>query len=54
MKRKLLIIEDENSVAKQLRWALDKEYEITLAADAEKARPLLASGVFPVAMSAAA
>ncbi len=49
MKKKLLIIEDENSVAKQLRWGLDKEYEITLAADAEQAKPLLASGVFPVA-----
>lgn len=49
MKKKLLIIEDENSVAKQLRWGLDKEYEITLAADAEKAKPLLASGIFPVA-----
>jgi two-component system NtrC family response regulator len=49
MKHKLLIIEDEASVAKQLRWGLDKEYEITLAANAEQARPLLASGVFPVA-----
>jgi two-component system NtrC family response regulator len=49
MKKKLLIIEDENSVAKQLRWGLDKEYEITIASDAEQARPLLTSGVFPVA-----
>ncbi len=49
MKKKLLIIEDEVSVAKQLRWGLDKEYEITLAASAEQARPLLSSGVFPVA-----
>lgn len=49
MKQKLLIIEDENSVAKQLRWGLDKEYEISLAANAEQAKPLLASGVFPVA-----
>ena len=48
MKRKLLVIEDEKSVAKQLRWGLDKEYEITIASDAEQARPLLASGVFPV------
>jgi two-component system NtrC family response regulator len=49
MKKKLLIIEDENSVAKQLRWGLDKEYAITIASDAEQAKPLLASGVFPVA-----
>ncbi len=49
MKRKLLIIEDEVSVAKQLRWGLDKEYEITLATNAELAKPLLGSGVFPVA-----
>jgi len=49
MKKKLLIIEDENSVAKQLRWGLDKEYEITTVSDADQARPLLASGVFPIA-----
>lgn len=49
MKKKLLIIEDENSVAKQLRWGLDKEYDITIASDAEQAKPLLASGVFTVA-----
>lgn len=48
MKKKLLIIEDEKSVAKQLRWGLDKEYEITLAGDAKQARPLLASGAFPI------
>lgn len=49
MKQKLLIIEDEKSVAKQLRWGLDKEYEITIASDADQAKPLLASGAFPVA-----
>ncbi|MBU0944093.1 MAG: PEP-CTERM-box response regulator transcription factor [Proteobacteria bacterium] len=49
MQKKLLIIEDEKSVAKQLRWGLNKEYEITIAADAEKAIPFLASGIFPVA-----
>jgi two-component system NtrC family response regulator len=49
MKKKLLIIEDENSVAKQLRWGLDKEYDITTVTNADQARPLLASGVFPVA-----
>ncbi len=26
MKKKLLVIEDESSVAKQLRWGLDKDY----------------------------
>ena len=49
MKKKLLVIEDENSVAKQLKWGLGKKYEITFASDAGQARPLLASGVFPVA-----
>lgn len=49
MKKKLLVIEDENSVAKQLRWGLDTEYEITIASDAKQAKPLLASGIFPVA-----
>jgi two-component system NtrC family response regulator len=48
MKKNLLIIEDENSVAKQLRWGLDEEYQITIASNAEQAKPLLASGVFPV------
>ena len=49
MKKKLLIIEDEKSVAKQLRWGLDKDYDITAVSDTDQARPLLASGVFPVA-----
>ena len=49
MKQKLLVIEDEKSVAKQLRWGLDTDYEITIASDADQAKPLLASGVFPVA-----
>lgn len=48
MKKKLLIIEDEKSVAKQLRWGLGKEYEITIVSDAKKARSFLVSGVFPV------
>ncbi|MEA3468045.1 MAG: PEP-CTERM-box response regulator transcription factor [Thermodesulfobacteriota bacterium] len=48
MKKKLLIIEDEKSVAKQLRWGLGEEYEITIVADAKKARSFLVSGVFPV------
>ncbi|MCF6188432.1 MAG: PEP-CTERM-box response regulator transcription factor [Desulfobulbaceae bacterium] len=49
MKKNLLVIEDEHSVAKQLRWGLGKEYEITIASDPVQARPLLASGAFPVA-----
>ncbi len=49
MKKKLLVIEDEKSVAKQLRWGLDDEYDITIAADAGQAKPLLASGLFPLA-----
>ena len=49
MKRKLLVIEDETSVAKQLRWGLNQTYDVTIAADAAQARPLLASGAFPVA-----
>ncbi|HMA67513.1 MAG TPA: sigma 54-interacting transcriptional regulator, partial [Desulfosalsimonadaceae bacterium] len=48
-REKLLIIEDENSVAKQLKWALGDEYDISTAADGRKARQLLASGAFPVA-----
>ena len=44
-----MVIEDEISVAKQLKWGLAKEYEITIASQADQARPLLASGAFPVA-----
>ncbi len=49
VKKKLLVIEDENSVAKQLKWGLGKEYDITIANDVAQARKFLASGVFPVA-----
>ncbi len=48
MKKKLLIIEDELSVAKQLKWGLGKDYDITIATGVEEARQSLASGVFPV------
>ena len=48
MRKRLLVIEDEMSVAKQLKWGLGKEYEITIASDADQARPLIASGTFPV------
>ncbi|MEA2085420.1 MAG: PEP-CTERM-box response regulator transcription factor [Thermodesulfobacteriota bacterium] len=47
--KKLLIIEDEASVAKQLKWGLGKHYDITIASNVDQARPLLASGAFPVA-----
>lgn len=48
-KERLLIIEDEPSVAKQLKWSLGKRYEITTAGDPRRARELLSSGAFPVA-----
>ncbi len=48
-KQKLLIIEDETSVAKQLKWSLGDAYDISMAADGKKARQLLVSGAFPVA-----
>jgi two-component system NtrC family response regulator len=48
-KEKLLIIEDEASVAKQLKWSLGSEYDIQIAADGKKARQLLSSGAFRVA-----
>ncbi len=47
-KERLLIIEDETSVAKQLKWGLQKEYEITIASEANQARPLLKTGTFHV------
>ncbi len=48
MNKKLLIIEDEKSVAKQLRWGLGDEYEITIASSVSQARPFLISGIFSV------
>lgn len=49
MKKKLLVIEDEKSVAKQLRWGLDDDYDITIASDVKQAERMLLSGAFPVA-----
>jgi two-component system, NtrC family, response regulator len=49
MKRNLLIIEDETSVAKQLKWGLSSDYDITIASDTTRAKELIATGVFPVA-----
>jgi two-component system, NtrC family, response regulator len=48
MKNRLLIIEDETSLAKQLKWALKKDYEITIASDAVQAKSLIASKGFHV------
>ena len=48
-KKQLLIIEDEASVAKQLKWGLGSEYEVTVAANGDEARRYLASGRFSVA-----
>ena len=46
--RKLLIIEDEPSIARQLQWGLRDKFSITLAADGEQARLALAASSFPV------
>ena len=46
--RKLLIIEDEPSVARQLQWGLGGKFSITVAADAEQAGRELATSTFPV------
>ncbi|MGM0452918.1 MAG: PEP-CTERM-box response regulator transcription factor [Thermodesulfobacteriota bacterium] len=48
-KNRLLIIEDEASVAKQLKWSLGQVYELSIAEDADKARKLLSAGSFAVA-----
>lgn len=48
-KENLLIIEDEASVAKQIKWALNKTYDITTASNIDTARQYLSSGAFPVA-----
>ena len=49
MKPNLLIIEDEKSLAKQMKWGLSDTYEIVIAADAKQAIRYLGSGSFPVA-----
>ena len=48
-KNQLLIIEDEPSVAKQLKWGLSEKYDITIAGNAKEAKKYLNSGRFPVA-----
>lgn len=42
MKHRLLIVEDEAGMARQLKWGLGDAYEIALAGDAAQARELLA------------
>ena len=51
MKKRLLVIDDEISVAKQLKWGLGEDYEVTIAVEADQARPLLASGSFSETVS---
>jgi len=48
VKRKLLIVEDEVSQAKQLKWYLGEDYDVIIAGSFDQARPLLASEAFPV------
>lgn len=48
-RRNLLIIEDEISVAKQIKWGLGEDYDIILAHNVDEAKSLLASGSFAVA-----
>jgi len=48
-KKRLLIIEDDLSVAKQLKIALSEEYDVSLAADPVQAGNLLSTGRFPIA-----
>jgi len=47
-KRKLLIVEDEVAVAKQLKWGLGSNYEISMAHDPDQARDLLKKAGFAV------
>ncbi|QTA81126.1 PEP-CTERM-box response regulator transcription factor [Desulfonema limicola] len=49
MPPKLLIIEDEPSLAKQMKWGLSDIYQVCTANNADKAKTLLTSGAFPVA-----
>ena len=46
--RKLLIIEDERTVAKQLKWGLAKSFDISVASNPVQAEKALASDQFPV------
>ena len=48
-KNNLLIIEDDPSLAKQMKWGLADIYEIVIANNAKQAMRYLGSGSFPVA-----
>ncbi|OQX21644.1 MAG: hypothetical protein BWK80_32615 [Desulfobacteraceae bacterium IS3] len=50
MKNRLLIIEDENSIASHIKRGLSGNYDAVIANHPEKARQLLSSGAFPVAI----
>ncbi len=47
-KRDLLIIEDEPSLSKQLKWGLGKHYHVAIANNADKARQLMQNTFYPV------
>jgi len=47
-KKDLLIIEDEPSLSKQLKWGLRQLYNVTSAGNVKKARQLLKTTFFPV------
>ncbi len=47
-KKDLLIIEDEPSLSKQLKWGLRQLYNVTTAGNVKKARQLLKTTFFPV------
>jgi two-component system, NtrC family, response regulator len=49
MKKKLLVIEDELSLAKQLKWGLTDTYEVMIADNVRKAEELLGTRAFPLA-----
>ncbi len=48
-KNNLLIIEDDPSLAKQMKWGLSGTYEIVITNDVKQAVRYLGSGAFPVA-----
>ena len=49
MKKKLLVIEDELSLAKQLKWGLTDTYDVMIADNVKKAEELLGTRAFPLA-----
>ncbi len=49
MKKKLLVIEDELSLAKQLKWGLGDTYEVMIADNVGKAEELLSTRAFTLA-----